>query len=90
MSLHLTATYTSPTPSHPSHTFSHSIAAPPPTSVPAKSAFLADLRARVPALQSDINAFLTARMDDDKRAAGQVDEKESQEEENYGEEVVEA
>ncbi|PWY90646.1 Gon7-domain-containing protein [Aspergillus heteromorphus CBS 117.55] len=60
-----------------------------PPSTANKTAHLAELRARVPDLQNEINVFLTARMEDDKKAAGQTDEKESREEENYGEEVVE-
>ncbi|KAL4892432.1 hypothetical protein BDV59DRAFT_202574 [Aspergillus ambiguus] len=42
---------------------------------------------------NDINVFLTAKMEEDKKAAEaegrKVSEKEAKEEENYGEEVVE-
>lgn len=44
-------------------------------------------------MQNDINVFLTARMEEDKKAAEaqgrKISEKEAQEEANYGEEVVE-
>ncbi|KAI5282445.1 hypothetical protein KEM52_003666 [Ascosphaera acerosa] len=66
----------------------------------AKAAHLADLRALVPRLQADVNAYLTERMDADKAALGQAGgsgsasgsasaaarRREEQEEANYGEE----
>lgn len=54
-----------------------------------KAAHLAALRSELPKLQDEINVYLTARMEEDKKAQGQLSEKEAKEEENYGEEVVE-
>ncbi|KAJ5080937.1 hypothetical protein N7456_013647 [Penicillium angulare] len=55
----------------------------------AKQAHLEALRSEVPKLQDEINVYLTAKMEEDKKAQGQLSEKEAKEEENYGEEVVE-
>lgn len=75
----LLADYASPS---GTHTFSASLA---PTSssfsTAERVAFLGDLQSNLKILQSDINAFLTQKMADDK--AG-----DAKEEENYGEEVV--
>ncbi|KAL5000978.1 EKC/KEOPS complex, subunit Gon7 [Aspergillus recurvatus] len=89
----LQAQYTSP---QLNRTFEHTInsAAPSPLdeNVKVKAAYLSELRELVPALQNDINIFLTERMEEDKKAAEaqgrQLSEKEAKEEENYGEEVV--
>jgi hypothetical protein len=55
-----------------------------------KKTHLAALQSLVPKLQDEINVFLTERMEEEKKAQGQViSEEEAKEEENYGEEVVE-
>ena len=55
-----------------------------------KSAYFASLHTSITKLQEEINAFLTAKMEEDKAQA--LNENKSindkQEEENYGEEVV--
>lgn len=84
----LSAVYSSPQSNHP---FQHTI--PIETNNP-KQSHLASLQTLVPQLQDEINVFLTERMEEDKRTAEaqghkSVSEKEAQEEENYGEEVVE-
>ncbi|KKA23719.1 hypothetical protein T310_2259 [Rasamsonia emersonii CBS 393.64] len=94
VSLH--ASYSSP---HPptSQTFHHPVSAPLDIngSVAAKKAYLSELRGLVTKMQGEINAFLTERMEEDKKAAeaqgqGLKDsEREAKEEENYGEENVE-
>ncbi len=58
-----------------------------------KTAYLASLRASVTQLQGEVNAFLTQKMEQDKvtdRAAGGPTTDDPAEEENYGEEIVEA
>lgn len=92
----LQASYSSP---HPptSHTFQHLVISPLENtgSVDGKKAYLSELRGLVTELQSEINTFLTERMEEDKKAAevqgqGLKDsEQEAKEEENYGEENVE-
>lgn len=54
-----------------------------------KTAHLTALQSQIPKLQDQINVYLTARMEEDKKAQGSISEKEAKEEENYGEEVVE-
>lgn len=80
----LGAAYTSPTAAK-NRTFSTPL---PPTAD--KTAYLSALRSSVVQLQTDVNAFLTQRMDEDKQASAangaEVDD--AKEEENYGEEVV--
>ncbi|KAK1140869.1 hypothetical protein N8T08_009742 [Aspergillus melleus] len=86
----LRAVYTAP---QSTHTFEHHLASSPSQDVQAKVTYLSELRKLVPTLQNDINVFLTERMEEDKKLAeaqGQkISAKEAQEEENYGEEVVE-
>lgn len=97
MSTPLRAVYTSP---ESTHSFEHTITAPLPASdtsspenVKTKVAYLSELRKLVPALQEDMNVFLTAQMEEEKKAAEaegrKVSDKEAKEEETYGEEVVE-
>ncbi|PLB42712.1 uncharacterized protein BDW47DRAFT_97726 [Aspergillus candidus] len=97
MSTPLRAVYTSP---QSTHSFQHTITAPLPLSdtpspenVKTKVAYLSELRKLVPALQDDMNVFLTAQMEEEKKAAEaegrKVSDKEAKEEETYGEEVVE-
>ncbi|KAL3437062.1 EKC/KEOPS complex, subunit Gon7 [Aspergillus tetrazonus] len=89
----LQAQYTSP---QLNRTFEHTINSPAPSpseeNIKVKVAYLSELRKLVPALQNDINLFLTERMEVDKKTAEaqgrQLSEKEAKEEENYGEEVV--
>ncbi|GAB7349125.1 hypothetical protein MBLNU459_g8071t1 [Dothideomycetes sp. NU459] len=90
----LRATYTSPT---TTHTFSSAL---PSTSAPssessssstvqAKTAYVSALRAKVSGLQEDINAFLTAKMEEDKAGdAAKSKRDEEREEQMYGEEDV--
>ena len=64
------------------------IAADPPTAE--RVEYLASLRTSVAELQEEINTFLTKKMDEDKTPSNKsqtLDDR--QEEENYGEEVVE-
>ncbi|KAL4749138.1 hypothetical protein BDW72DRAFT_141663 [Aspergillus terricola var. indicus] len=89
----LQAQYTSP---QLNRTFEHTVNSPAPSpsdeNIKVKIAYLSELRKLVPALQNDINLFLTERMEVDKKIAEaqgcQLSEKEAKEEENYGEEVV--
>lgn len=86
----LTATYTSSSatnaPSDTPPTFTHPLPAIPASpSTHDRVAFLAALQSSIRSLQSDINSFLTQKMEEDK--AGKMDD--AAEEENYGEELVE-
>ena len=77
----LAATYTSPTSS--AHTFSTDLPAITSTASTAdRVAYLAELQTSLKTLQSDVNAFLTQKMVDDKAAD------DAKAEETYGEEVV--
>lgn len=58
-------------------------------SLASKTAHLAALQSLVPKLQDEINVYLTERMEEDKKAQGTVSEKETKEEDYYGEELVE-
>jgi len=80
----LTAVYTAP---DANKTFDHVISSTTGT-LEAKQAHLTALLAQVPKLQDEINAFLTERMEEDKKA-GEISAQEAKEEANYGEEVVE-
>lgn len=82
----LHAVYTSPD-SQPK-TISHEF---PSTdgSLASKTTHLTTLQSLVPKLQDEINVYLTARMEEDKKAQGAVSEKEAKEEDYYGEELVE-
>lgn len=63
----LTATYTHPT--APTKTFTHALPASPSTSTPEKTAHLSALRHAATQLQTEINEFLTAKMEDEKAGA---------------------
>ena len=59
-----------------------------------KTAYLSELRSSVKRMQGDINMFLTAKMEEDKRSAARNGHlngkgKDEVEEENYGEEDIE-
>ncbi|KAJ5220664.1 uncharacterized protein N7469_009551 [Penicillium citrinum] len=71
-----------------SKTFHHEVPLSDGT-LASKTAHLTTLQSLVPKLQEEINVYLTARMEEDKKAQGSISEKEAKEEENYGEEVVE-
>lgn len=58
-------------------------------SLASKTAHLTALKTLIPQLQDEVNVYLTARMEEDKKAQGNLSEKEAKEEENYGEEPVE-
>ena len=87
-SLPLSAEYTSP---QASHSFNQNLTtSPTPGSTKAKTAYLSELRGAVTKLQSEVNTFLTQKMEEDKaNAAGEGGKADEKEEENYGEEVVE-
>lgn len=74
-----------------SKTFTHTLPSAVVTSTREKSAYLSTLRGLVAQTQEQVNAFLTAKMEEDKvvtsMAGVKVDEKKA--EESYGEEVVE-
>jgi hypothetical protein len=53
-----------------------------------RTAYLSALQDGIKALQADVNALLTQKMDQDKGAAG-AKEEDRREEENYGEDVGE-
>ncbi|KAK2865235.1 hypothetical protein FQN49_003784 [Arthroderma sp. PD_2] len=99
----LKAVYQSPRTSQdlaapPAHIFSQQLStsiSPSGKYSPAeRTAYLSELRGSIASLQADVNAFLTAKMEEDKQreaqesggVAGTTDEK--KEEDNYGEEIV--
>lgn len=83
----LSALYTSASPSS-AHALSHTLPAlPDKTSIPARTAYLAALQDGARALQDDVNAFLTAKMEEDK-VQGTEKGGDVKEELTYGEEVV--
>ncbi|CAL5874045.1 uncharacterized protein PFLUO_LOCUS8331 [Penicillium psychrofluorescens] len=86
--LNIEAVYTAP---QGNRSFQHPISLDPTSdTATTKKTHLAALQSLVPRLQDEINAFLTERMEDEKKAQGRViSEEEAKEEENYGEEVVE-
>jgi hypothetical protein len=90
-STNLTATYASPS---GTHAFSHTLPSPSSTNVTEKTAYLSALRSKNADLQSEINAFLTQKMEEDVKAAegsaSKRSRKEEREEEMYGEEDPEA
>ena len=91
----LTATYQSP---DSSQTFSSDLPSlpsdPSAQDVISKTVYLSALRSNIVQMQSDVNAFLTKKMEDDKASeAGKASgkrTKEEQEEDMYGEEDPEA
>lgn len=87
----LTANYASPS---GTHTFSHTVPSPSANNVIEKTAYLSTLRSKSAELQSEINAFLTQKMEEDVKAAegrpSKRSKKEEREEEMYGEEDPEA
>ncbi|TGJ82950.1 hypothetical protein E0Z10_g5791 [Xylaria hypoxylon] len=96
--VHLKATYTSPSTPTPQILSSTVLPLPStPQSVESKTAYLRALRTATTALQDRINAYLTARMEQDARdvarratqGGGGAVVDEADEEENYGEEVPE-
>jgi hypothetical protein len=83
----LSATYT--TPGTEEKVFDHQL--PTCSSNPSTNdrvAYLMALRQKAAELQAQVNSFLTQKMDKDKIDAGVSTAAEEQEEENYGEEVV--
>lgn len=75
----LTADYASPA---GAHNFSAPLPPASSSSSTERVAYLDGLQSNLKTLQSDINAFLTQKMADDKAS-------DAKEEENYGEEVIE-
>ena len=90
-STNLTATYASPS---GTQAFSHTLPTSSANNVTEKTAYLSTLRSKSSELQSDINAFLTQKMEEDVKAAegrpSKRSKKEEREEEMYGEEDPEA
>lgn len=85
--LNLQAVYTAP---DASRSFQHTVSVDTTQNpLTAKQSHLKTLQSLAPKLQEEINVYLTARMEEDKKAQGAISEKEAKEEENYGEEVVE-
>lgn len=79
-----------------SNTFRQPISSPQPTDTKSKAEYMNSLRSATKSLQSNINEFLTAKMEQDKQAAAQSitngtkhKPRDEEEEENYGEEKVE-
>lgn len=89
MSAHLSAEYTSPT---ATNTFSSPLSSLPSStsSTQEKSQYLGDLREKIAQMQSDINVFLTQKMEEEKAATegGSSAKDDEREEQMYGEEVV--
>lgn len=90
------ASYISPSDTHTFTIPQQPTTTNPSTKTQAQTAHLSALRASTKQLQSDINAFLTQKMEEDKAAAASnANDKKSgksrdeEEEENYGEETVE-
>lgn len=84
----LTAAYSSPS---STHAFSHSLPLASANNVSDKTAYLSALRSKSTELQSEINAFLTKKMEEDaKGVEGKRSKNEEREEEMYGEEDPEA
>ena len=87
----LSANYASPS---GTHAFSHTLPSPSANKVSEKTAYLSTLRSKSAELQSEINAFLTQKMEEDVKAAegssSKRSKKEEREEEMYGEEDPEA
>lgn len=89
--MELTATYTSPTTNHTFKSPLQSLPANPSTKE--KTSSITDLRAKTSQLQSDINAYLTERMEEDKAqevtdgTAKKSARDEQREEDMYGEEA---
>lgn len=62
---------------------------PHPNDKAEKTAYLGEMRKAITSLQSNVNSYLTKKMDDDKAIANSnIDER--KEEENYGEEIDDA
>ncbi|EER25498.1 hypothetical protein D8B26_000195 [Coccidioides posadasii str. Silveira] len=75
------------------HTFQHqlstSLSSHTTDATARRTAYLSELRGAVVSLQGEVNAYLTARMEEDSARSARVEGKdETKEEENYGEEVV--
>lgn len=79
----LTATYKSPS---DQKTFSSELPAAPAQDVKAKTAYLSTLRSNITSVQTEINAFLTKKMEDDKAAGDRKTDQDAKAEEMYGEE----
>jgi hypothetical protein len=83
----VSATYTAP--GAEDKVFEHKLPTiTPDISTNDRVAYLAALRQKATELQAQINTFLTQKMDEDKARAGTSTAADEQEEENYGEEIV--
>lgn len=79
----LTATYASPS---EEQTFSKDLPASNAGDVKAKTAYLSALRSNISNLQSDVNAFLTRKMEAGNATGGKRADADAKAEEMYGEE----
>jgi hypothetical protein len=78
--------YTSPS---ASQTFTQSLPnTPAEPSTAERTTYLYSLRSSIKQVQSDVNVFLTQKMEEDKVAAGQAAANDEKDEEHYGEEVA--
>ncbi|KAK0634718.1 hypothetical protein B0T17DRAFT_14910 [Bombardia bombarda] len=86
----MSAVYTSATGSNEPFSVSEPLTPPATQTVESKSQYLHDLRTATAAIQERVNQELTARMEEDNRAAGvAAGAADAKEEETYGEEVQE-
>jgi hypothetical protein len=84
----LSASYLAPT--SEAKTFSHNVSScQPDISTGDRTKYLSDLRSSVHKLQAEVNVFLTAKMEEDRKAELDGEKADEHEEENYGEEVAE-
>lgn len=79
----LTATYKSPS---DQKTFSSELPPAQAGDVKTKTAYLSTLRSNFTHVQSDVNAFLTKKMEEDKAAGDKKADQDAKAEEMYGEE----
>jgi len=78
-------------PSGDSQTFTANLrSCPANPSTEQRTSYLSELRTGISQVQGDINVFLTQKMEEDKAEAGRSALNDEKEEENYGEEVVDA
>lgn len=87
MASHVEATYT--TPNEGTKVFRQTVPEiKERPSTEERTEYLTALRAGIVQVQSEINVFLTNKMEEDKAKAGQAALNDEKEEENYGEEIA--
>lgn len=79
----LTATYKSPS---DQKTFSSKLPAARADDVKGKTVYLSTVRSNITSVQTDVNAFLTKKMEDDKAVGDRKTDQDAKAEEMYGEE----